>query len=133
MPDYQRTASVKASADALFDYLSDIRNLPKYFSSMTSAEGAGNDEVKVTADVHGEKKTGKAKFHVDKAAKKLQWSSEGPNDYHGELEVTGQGDTSQVAVKLHTRKTNKEEIEGGLQKTLDNVVRLVEQNAEIAA
>lgn len=133
MPDYQRTAHVKASADALFDYLSDIRNLPKYFSSMTSAEGAGNDEVKVTADVHGEKKTGKAKFHVDKAAKKLQWSSEGPNDYHGELEVTGQGDTSQVAVKLHTRKTNKEEIEGGLQKTLDNVVRLVEQNAEIAA
>ena len=50
MPDYQRSAKVKASADALFDYLSDIRNLPKYFSSMTSAKSAGPDEVKVTAE-----------------------------------------------------------------------------------
>ena len=133
MPDYQRTATVKASADALFEYLSDIRNLPKYFSRMTSAESAGHDEVHVTADVRGEEKAGKAKFHVDEASKKLQWSSEGDNDYHGELEVTGQGDTSQVAVTLHTRRTEKQEIEAGLQRTLDNIAQLVEKGVDKAA
>ena len=133
MPDYQRTARVKASADALFDYLADIRNLPKYFNRMTSAESAGKDEVKVTASVHGKEQEGKANFHVDKAARKLKWSSEGANDYHGELEVTAQGDNSQVAVKLHTKRTDKQQIEEGLQKTLDNIVRLVEQGSTKAA
>ncbi len=133
MPDYKRSAKVKASADALFTYLSDIQNLPKYFSRMTSASSAGRDEVRVTANVHGKEVEGKAKFHVDKAAKKLQWSSEGANDYHGELEVTGEGQSSQVSVKLHTNRGEKEEIERGLQKTLDNIVRLVEEDSAKAA
>jgi len=133
MPDYQRSAKVKASADALFDYLSDVRNLPKYFDRMTSARSAGPDEVYSTANVNGKEVEGKANFHVDKKAKKLQWSSEGPNDYRGELEVTGEGNASQVAVKLHTKSTNKQQIEDGLQKTLDNIVRLVEESATKAA
>lgn len=133
MPDYQRSAKVKASADALFDYLSDIRNLPKYFDRMTSARSAGPDEIYSTANVNGKEVEGKAKFHVDTTAKKLQWSSEGENDYHGELEVTGDGNASEVAVKLHTKNTHKQRIEEGLQKTLDNIVRLVEERATKAA
>jgi len=133
MPDYQRSAKVKASADALFDYLSDIRNLPKYFNRMTSARSAGPGEIYATASVNGKEEEGKASFHVDKAAKKLQWGSEGPNDYHGELEVTGEGDNSEVAVKLHTKNTEKQKIEEGLQKTLDNIVRLVEESGRKAA
>jgi uncharacterized membrane protein len=133
MGDYQRSAKVKASSDALFNYLSDIRNLPKYFSHMTSAEKAGENEVHVTANIHGKETAGKAEFHVDKAAKKLRWSSEGPNDYHGELEVTGQGDTSEVAVKIHTTRKEGQEIEQGLQQTLDNIVKLVEKDSSKAA
>jgi uncharacterized membrane protein len=133
MPNYQRTANVRASSDALFDYLSDVQNLPKYFSRMTSAKSAGTEEVHVTANVHGKQVEGKAEFHVDKAGKKIRWSSEGPNDYHGELEVTGQGNTSEVAVKLHTNRGEREEIERGLQETLNNIVRLVEQDATKAA
>jgi uncharacterized membrane protein len=133
MPDYQRSAKVKASPDSLFDYLSDIRNLPKYFNRMTSAKSAGPDEVHVTAEVHGKEEEGKAEFHVDKTARKLQWSSEGPNDYHGELAVAGQGNSSEVAVKLHTKSTEKEQIEQGLQRTIENIVRLVEEQAVKAA
>src|SRR5271165_2560724 len=128
MPDYEQTAKVNASAEALFDYLSDVRNLPKYFSRMTSAENAGQDEIRVTANIHGKKEEGKAEFHVDKAAKKLRWSSEGPNDYHGELEVKGQGKSSEVTVKLHTKRTEREQIEQGLRDTLNNIERLVEQD-----
>lgn len=133
MGDYQRSAKVKASPDSLFDYLSDIENLPKYFSHMTSAEKAGPDEVHTTANVHGKEASGKAKFHVDNAAKQIRWSSEGPNDYHGELKVTGEGDASEVTVKLHTTRKEGQEIEQGLQKTLDNIVRLVEKDSAKAA
>jgi uncharacterized membrane protein len=133
MSDYQRSAKVEASPDALFDYLSDIRNLPKYFSSMTSAESAGQNEVCVTAKVNGKEEEGKAEFHVDKAGKKIRWSSEGPNDYHGELEVKGEGNSSEVAVKIHTIRGEKQQIEQGLQKTVDNIVRLVEKDSAKAA
>ena len=133
MSDYQRSAKVKASPDALFDYLSEIGNLPKYFNTMTSAEKSGPNEVHVTANVHGKEEAGKAEFHVDKASKKIRWSSEGPNDYHGELQVSGQGDTSEVSVKLHTTRAGGGDIEQGLQKTLDNIVRLVEQGSAKAA
>ena len=34
---------------------------------------------------------------------------------------------------LHTKSTHKQQIEEGLQKTLDNIVRLVEQNRTQAA
>jgi hypothetical protein len=49
------------------------------------------------------------------------------------LKVTGHGNTSEVAVKLHTKRNEKEEIERGLQKTLDNIVRLVEERGTKAA
>lgn len=133
MGDYQRAANVKASPDALFNYLADIRNLPKYFNRMTSANASDPDEVHVTADVHGKQVEGVAKFHVDHAAKKLHWSSEGPNNYHGELSVTGQGDTSEVNVTIHTSRVEGKEIEDGIQRTLDNIVRLVQQDHSQAA
>lgn len=41
--------------DHLFDYLSDVRNLPRSFTAMTSAEpaGVGVGVVRVMADLHG--------------------------------------------------------------------------------
>ena len=48
MSDYERSTTVEAEADALFDYLSDVGNLPRYFSRMTEAEPAGGEAVHVT-------------------------------------------------------------------------------------
>jgi hypothetical protein len=53
MGDYSGSADVGAPAGQLFDYLSEISNLPRYFTPMTSAEPAGQDEVDVVADVDG--------------------------------------------------------------------------------
>ena len=45
MNDYEPTARVDASADALFAYLSDVDNLPDYFERMTEAEPGNGQEV----------------------------------------------------------------------------------------
>jgi hypothetical protein len=135
MGDYERSARVKASPDELFDFLADISNLPKYFDRMTSASAAGHDEVRVTANIHGKQVEGEAEFHVDRAARKLRWSSEGPDNYHGELAVTGDGKQSEVAVKVHTTRADAEaaQINQSIEKTLANIVKLVEQNSAQAA
>ena len=53
MGDYEQSRDVDAPAQALFDYLADVRNMPRYFSSMTSAEPAEGEAVQVTAVVDG--------------------------------------------------------------------------------
>ena len=124
MGDYEQSRNVNAPAQALFDYLADVRNMPRYFSSMTSAEPAEGEAVQVTAVVDG--KEGEAWFKVDRDRMHLDWGSEGPNNYHGRLDVTGDDAASRVSVALHTDNVEDQRIDQGLTETLDEVQRLVE-------
>ena len=133
MGDYERSTTVHADADALFDYLSDVHNLPSYFAAMRSAEPAGGDAVRTVAVVDGTPLEGEAWFTADAAARSIRWGSEGPNDYAGELSVTGAGDGSRVTVTLHTEHVDGERIEQGLDETLDHIRRNVEGGADAAA
>ncbi len=51
MGDYTGSIKVEQSGDELFRYLSDVGNLPQYFSRMTSAEPGTGAEVKTTAEL----------------------------------------------------------------------------------
>ena len=126
MGDYEQSRDVNAPAQALFDYLADVRNMPRYFSSMTSAEPAEGEAVQVTAVVDGKEREGEAWFKVDRDRMHLDWGSEGPNNYHGRLDVTGDDAASRVSVALHTDNVEDQRIDQGLTETLDEVQRLVE-------
>ena len=126
MGDYEQSRNVNAPAQALFDYLADVRNMPRYFSSMTSAEPAEGEAVQVTAVVDGKEREGEAWFKVDRDRMHLDWGSEGPNNYHGRLDVTGDDAASRVSVALHTDNVEDQRIDQGLTETLDEVQRLVE-------
>ena len=129
MPTYERNIQVDAEPDSLFEFLSDIGNLPRYFEQMTSAEAVGGEKVHTTAVIQPEGEPertveGKAWFRVDDAAQKITWGSEGPNDYEGELDVTPAEGGSNVAVRITTVRDEPEEIEEGLDGTLANIKRL---------
>lgn len=49
MGDYEQSRDVNAPAQVRFDYLADVRNMPRYFSAMTSAEPPECGAVHVTA------------------------------------------------------------------------------------
>jgi uncharacterized membrane protein len=129
MPDYQQEATVSAPASALFDFLSDVRNLPKYFDKMESAEPRDGGEAVVTEAKLGDGRTveGEAWFRVDSAAQKVSWGAEGPSGYHGELTVTGDDGTSRVTVALHSEKEHRQSVDDGLRTTLENIRKLVEE------
>ena len=126
MGTYEQSTTVSAPADALFDYLADVGNLPKYMAQMTSAERTGAEEVHTTAEVEGERVAGDAWFRVHDDTHTIEWGSEGPNQYHGELEVTGDAAESQVAVRVTTEHDDGPAIQQGLDETVANVKRLVE-------
>ena len=130
MADYERAQTVEAPAGALFEFLADVGNLPRYFERMTAAEPAGGEAVRVRAEIDGQAREGEAWFRVDREAKRVEWGSEGPNDYHGWLDVTGEGGgRSTVAVHVSTERVEDraEEINQGLDRTLGNVKRLIEE------
>ncbi len=130
MTEYTRRQTIDAPAEQLFAYLSEVRNLPRYFPGMTSAEPRPDgDEVHVTADVNGRDVAGTAAFHVDEAANRIEWSSEGPNDYHGWLQVSGQDDQSTVEVHISSERVSENGgIDAGLERTLAEIARLVVQD-----
>jgi uncharacterized membrane protein len=135
MADCERTTTIDAPAEDLFEYLSKVENLPSYMDRMVSAHNLPGDEVEVEARVEpgdvggspdsgaGQTVAGEAWFTIDAENMTLNWGSEGPHDYHGELEVTPDGAASQVTVRLHTMH-DAEGIDDGIEQTLANIQRI---------
>ena len=130
MGDFSGTITVDASSQALFDYLSDVGNLPQYFSRLTSAVPGDGDEIKTTAKMPGRPEVqGDAWFRVDAEAQRIEWGSEGPSDYHGRLEVSPSGASSAVEVQVHTTRVDDgdQDAQDSITETLGNIKRLVEE------
>lgn len=130
MGDFTGSITLDESTQALFEYLCDVRNLPRYFSRMVSAEQAGKDEIKTTAELpDGRKVSGEAWFKVSRDAKRIEWGSEGPSNYSGQLEVSEYDSGCLVEVKLHTTRVESgdAEVQSGVDDTLRTIKRLVEQ------
>ena len=124
MSDYSGTTHVSLAPAALFDYLSDISNLPRYFARMTSAQKGDGDEVLTTARMpDGTEVEGRAYFRVDTSAQRLEWGSEGPSEYSGSLDVAADGDGSTVSVTLNTSRTHEgdPEVQQGIDETLASI------------
>ena len=129
MADYSGTTSVSLAPAALFEYLSDVGNLPRYFARMTSARPGDGEEVLTTARMpDGTEVEGKAFFRVDQDAQRLEWGSEGPSEYSGALQVSASGDGSEVSVTLNTSRTHEgdPEVQQGIDETLASIRRQAE-------
>jgi hypothetical protein len=128
MGDYESSTQVIAGEQVLFEYLSNVSNLPKYFTQMTRAEQTGPQEVETEAEVDGVTRAGRAWLQVDHARQHLEWGSEGDSSYSGQLDVTGDTRQSTVTVRLHTERVGDEDprVLQGLQDSLAAIKRLVE-------
>lgn len=132
MTTYTHTAEAHVSADVLFRFLAEPRNLPRYFPQLTAAEPEGGDSVHVEAEVHGEHVEGEAWLHARGMERRLEWGAEGPDDYHGELQVEDLAPgRSRVTVSLHSvREAEGGEVQRGLEEA---VTALTEAAAADAA
>lgn len=132
MADYVATAHVHSSADALFAYLSDVGNLPEYFNRMTSAHSVEQGEaVEVTAKIPGGREVeGEAWFRVNKDNLSIAWGSEGESHYSGHLEVSpDHEDAASVVVTVSTEHATGDEIQHGVDETVENIKKIAEGRA----
>jgi ribosome-associated toxin RatA of RatAB toxin-antitoxin module len=132
MPEYQRSLTIQASPDELFDFLSRVENLPKYFARLTEAHSATGDEVHVTAKLPPEATPGAesetveadATFSIDADHRAISWGTENEHHYRGELQVTPVGEGASITVTLHTEHDSAQ-INDGIDETLSNIKELV--------
>jgi hypothetical protein len=127
MSTYTHTAEADIAADVLFTYLADPTNLPRYFPQMTEAEPEGGEKVHVEAQVHGHQVSGEAWVRPNEAERKLEWGAEGPDDYHGELQVEEVAPgRSRITISLHSvREAEGTEVQDGLEHTVAALTQAV--------
>jgi uncharacterized membrane protein len=134
MGDYSGTTTVDVDSATLFDYLSDVSNLPDYFARLTSAVPGDGEEIETTATMpDGQHVGGRAWFRVNQSEQRIEWGSEGPSAYAGYLDVSGTPGGSSVEVHVHTTRVGDgvAEVQDSVEETLSTIKRLVEQGHAI--
>jgi len=114
MPDYTDSIDVTASADAVFKFVSDVNNLPKYLPTVHGAKPQNGERVEVDGEANGHPYHSDGWFKVEESAKSMTWGSDGENDYSGIMKVSGDGSKAKVECTL--RFSPKPEIKESMDK-----------------
>ena len=100
MPEYTDRVEIQAAPDAVFRFVSDIKNLPKYLPTVSGAHPQPDERVAVDGRANGHAYSSDGWFKVDEDARTMTWGSDGENDYSGKMTVSGAGGTSTVTCAL---------------------------------
>ena len=131
MPEYERSRVIGAAPEQVFEFLSDVRNLPQYVPTTQHAEPQGPDRVRVQGQARGHRYDADGFFDRDEGAMRLEWGSDGEMRYRGQLQVEPDGDeSSRVTVRLSFDPPKEmaqgmgdpdSKIEEGLEKALESI------------
>ena len=100
MPEYTDRIDVSASPDAVFQFVSDINNLPKYLPTVHHAHPQTGERVEVEGEANGHAYASDGWFKTDAASKTMTWGSDGENDYSGRMQISGAGGKATVECSL---------------------------------
>ncbi|GAC1542389.1 MAG: SRPBCC family protein [Acidimicrobiales bacterium] len=127
MPAFKSSVSIEQPADAVFDFVRDVRNLPRYFDGLTAADPTDGDQVRVTAEEDGRSTVSEAWFRVhDGHRRRIEWGSASPDEYHGWLEVDPEGAVCSVTVEIHATPDGDRSVDERLDRTLYTLKSLLE-------
>ncbi len=100
MSHYESELKVEADPDAIFAYVKDPANMPKYLPTVHGAHDQGEGRVAVDGEAAGHEYHSDGWFEVDDAARTMSWGSDGETKYSGRLTVRPHEDHGHVRVDL---------------------------------
>ena len=101
MSEYEHSLSVQVPPDQLFEFVSDVRNLPKYLPTVQDATRQSGERIRVKGEAAGHKYDDDGFFRVDAGRRRMEWGSDGDNHYSGWLEVAEDAGKSASQVTVH--------------------------------
>ncbi len=141
MSSYQGTTPVSADAKSVFDFVTNLENLPKYVPTVAAADTGCGDVIHMSgACPHGAYR-GVGGFHTDEEHLRMHWDSRANLNYRGWLQVFDKGDHSEVIIHLEfdpglEQSTNKEfvhvlrEHPSAIQLALDETLQRIKSHCE---
>lgn len=140
--EFEQSITVAAPADGIFNFVSDVKNVPEYLPTVKSAQSQQGERIRTQGQAGDRSYDSDGHFRIDKQARRIEWGSDGENDYNGWLEVQGDGG-AQSQVKVHIHYAPKPEVlqhmverspghsfesamNEGISKTLESIKRICE-------
>jgi uncharacterized membrane protein len=134
--EYEESLTIDADARSVFDFVADVRNLPKYLPTTKDAQSQGEDRVQVQGEAQGYKYDSDGYLRPDEAAKRLEWGAD-EGYYSGWMQVDDEGSgRSNVTVHISLRDhppgsgagdaPSPEQVQEGLRKGLESIRNHVE-------
>lgn len=87
MSEYIHSITIEAPPKEVFDYISDVDNLPDYIPTVRSAEPEKNNQVRLQGEAAGHHYDSGGFFHVDEENMRVEWGSQENKNYSGSLIV----------------------------------------------
>ena len=81
--EFEQSITIAATADGIFDFISDIRNVPQYLPTVKNAQPQQGERIRTQGQVGDRSYDSDGHFRVDKQARRLEWGSDGENNYNG--------------------------------------------------
>jgi len=101
VPEYEDSLVVEASPEAVFEFVSDIRNMPQYLPTTHHASSQGVERVRVQGEAAGRAYDSDGWLRLDRSEWRMEWGSDGENLYTGWMEVDEGTDPESCLVTVH--------------------------------
>ena len=101
MPEFEHSLTMRASADQVFDFIADVRNMPRYLPTTKSAQPQGDDRVRLPGEARGHRYDADGWVRRLADRNRLEWGAD-EGYYSGWLEAREDGD-GQTRVTVHLR------------------------------
>jgi ribosome-associated toxin RatA of RatAB toxin-antitoxin module len=132
MSQYEHTETVRAEPQRVFEFISQVQNLPQYLPTTKSAQPQGPDRVRVQGEAAGHQYDSDGFYHVDPQKMRMEWGSDGENAYRGWMEVKDNDSGSSAEVKVHLSFEPREEIGRNMDKQTGDRDTTIRQGLEKA-
>ena len=135
--EYEETLEVDASPDNVFEFVADVRNLPRYLPTTKDAQSQGKDRVRVQGGAQGQTYDSDGYLRPDARAHRMEWGAD-EGYYSGWLQVKPEGGTGRSNVTVHIslrghppgapegRAPSRDQVREGVRKGLKSIKNFLE-------
>lgn len=128
MPDYEKSMMMEVPAAQVFDFVTDVSNMPSYLPTTRNAQQQGAERVRVQGEAKGHQYDSDGYLRKDDRSMRMEWGAD-ERHYKGWLQVEEHGGHSHVTVHLSFADQQgipARNIEEGLEKALQSIKNHVE-------
>jgi uncharacterized membrane protein len=135
--EYEDSLTVNAEVGPVFDFVADVRNLPKYLPTTKSAQKQGADRVRVQGAAEGHSYDSDGYLRPDQVRHRLEWGAD-EGYYSGWMQLEDRSGRTEVTVHISLRgrppgaderggdAPSPDQVKEGIRKGLDSIRNHVE-------